>query len=102
MESMGTMLSESEVAWCMGFFNSIRNRGTMMIPPPSPLSETTVPAKMPTSVGSHLLGVSLVAVVWFWVWFSCGLAAVSLLLLALDLPKIMLPMLSSRKPRKTV
>ena len=104
MDRMGTMLNDSEVAWCMGFFRSIRNRGTMIIPPPRPLSETTVPAKMPTNVGSKMVFWFL-AVGEMYVGLSLSSTFVLLGLLifwALDLPKIMFPMLSRRKPRKTV
>ena len=104
MDRMGTMLNDSEVAWCMGFFSSIRNRGTMIIPPPRPLSETTVPAKMPTNVGSKMV-FRFLAVGEMCVGLSLSSTFVLLGVLVfwpLDLPKIMFPMLNRRKPRKTV
>ncbi len=47
----GTTLSDRAVADLVGILSNIRNRGTMIIPPPSPERETTEPANKPTKMG---------------------------------------------------
>ena len=72
----------------MGFFSNIRNKGTMIIPPPRPLNETTQPAMIPTKMGKT--GDVLASLT----WVSVDFAAV--------FPHIMLAILSIRKPKNTV
>ena len=50
MDRIGTIESDNAVALCIDFFKTMRNRGTMIMPPPRPLRATMVPAKMPTNM----------------------------------------------------
>ncbi len=50
IDRIGTIESDNAVALCIDFFKIMRNRGTIIMPPPKPLRATIVPAKIPTSM----------------------------------------------------